>query len=152
MPFGDPDVDAFGDKLVSVWNMNEPSDVTREDSVGSNDATDSNTVASASGKDGNAASFIAANSEALELGSGVTDQSGDFVHSMWFTADLTAFGILFNETDTVGDTVALSIQWNNGTLTCFVQDGVGEKNVSTTGLSLSTFIHVVDTFFWPTPS
>ena len=141
MPFGDPDVDAFDSSLVSVWKMDESSG-TREDAVGSNDVTDINTVGSASGKNGNAADFVAANSEVLELGSGVTDQSGDFAHAMWFTSDLSAFSVVFAERNTSSNKVGLSIQWNAGTVTCFVNDGV-EKNVTTSGLSLATFINLV---------
>jgi hypothetical protein len=50
--------------LVSYWKLNEESG-DRADSVGSNTLTDNNTVASATGMRGNAASFVSANTEYL---------------------------------------------------------------------------------------
>lgn len=52
--------------LVSYWTMDETSG-TRVDSHGTNDLTDNNTVSSAAGKFGNAASFVRANSEFLSV-------------------------------------------------------------------------------------
>jgi len=58
--------------LVSYWDMEESSSgagaVTRYDLHGSNNLTDNNTTASATGKIGNGADFVAANSEYLSLG------------------------------------------------------------------------------------
>lgn len=50
--------------LVSWWSLNETSG-TRNDSHGSNHLTDNNTVGSTTGKQGNAANFISANTEYL---------------------------------------------------------------------------------------
>jgi RHS repeat-associated protein len=52
--------------LVSWWNMNESSG-TRSDSHSSNHLSDNNTVGSTTGKQGNAAQFILANSEYLSI-------------------------------------------------------------------------------------
>lgn len=57
---------ALTDNLVSWWSLDEASG-TRYDSHGTNHLTDNNTVGSATGKVGNAASFVAANSESLSI-------------------------------------------------------------------------------------
>lgn len=62
--------------LISYWELNEVSG-TRYDSHGSNDLTDNNTVTSAGGKIGNAASFVATNSEYLSVASNSSLQTGD---------------------------------------------------------------------------
>jgi len=60
-----PDADgSLVTSLTAFWNMNEASG-TRNDGFGKINLTDLNTVASASGKLGNAAEFVEANSEAL---------------------------------------------------------------------------------------
>ncbi len=56
--------------LVSWWDLDEESG-TRVDAVGSNDLTDVNTVLFTSGKIGNAAIFVGANSEKLSQDPGV---------------------------------------------------------------------------------
>ena len=57
---------ALIDNLISWWELNEASG-TRYDSHGGYHATDVNTVGSTTGKKGNAASFVAANLEQLEV-------------------------------------------------------------------------------------
>jgi RHS repeat-associated protein/uncharacterized repeat protein (TIGR01451 family) len=52
--------------LVSWWSLDETGGV-REDSHGTNDLTDNNTVGSTAGKQSNAANFVAANSESLSI-------------------------------------------------------------------------------------
>jgi hypothetical protein len=54
------------DDLVAWWSMNEESG-TREDSHGSNDLTDNNTVGYGAGKKGNAAETVDANTEYLSV-------------------------------------------------------------------------------------
>ncbi len=72
--------------LVAHWKLNEASG-TRNDSQGSNNLTDNNTVGSAVGKLDNAAVFVAANGESLTR----TDNSDlslgsdqDFTFGFWF--------------------------------------------------------------------
>lgn len=75
--------------LVSYWTMDE-SGGTRFDSHGSNDLSDNNTVESATGKIGNAASFIAVNSTYLSHVSNASLQmSGntDWTISTWVNLD-----------------------------------------------------------------
>ena len=66
---------------VIYWPLNEASG-TRVDDVGSNDLTDTNTVASAAGVFGNAADFEAGNSESLDSASTSDLQTGD-VDFLW---------------------------------------------------------------------
>ena len=72
--------------LVSYWPLNEQSG-TRYDAVGDNDLTDNNTVGYAAGKDGNAASFVEANTESLSrpgAQAGSVSLAGvDFTVSCW---------------------------------------------------------------------
>jgi hypothetical protein len=53
------------DGLVAYWKLDEGSGTTRIDSAGSNNLADNGGVGSATGKVGNAASFVAANTEYL---------------------------------------------------------------------------------------
>lgn len=84
---------AITDNLISHWTLDEASDgsgaVTRNDSWGTNHLTDINTVASATGKIGNAASFVPANLEYLSVASNSTLQTGDidFEAQAWFYLD-----------------------------------------------------------------
>lgn len=77
--------------LVSYWPLGEASG-TRDDSAGSNDLTDNNTVTQAAGKIGDAASFVAANSEYLSVADNATlDFTTAFSLSAWIYGDnLTA--------------------------------------------------------------
>lgn len=74
--------------LVSYWNLDEPSGV-RYDSHGANDLTDNNTVGSATAVAGAmhnaAASFVAANSESLGVGSLLG--SSPKTYSLWVKSD-----------------------------------------------------------------
>ena len=85
----------LNDGIVSFWTLNEESG-TRADSVGSNDLTDNNTVGFDTGKVGNAASFVQANSEYLS----VTDDSlntgdEDFTLALWIKPTSTGVGTGF---------------------------------------------------------
>lgn len=68
------------DGLVSYWPLDEESG-TRYDSVGSNDLTDNNTVGFDTGVNGNAASFVAANTEYLSRAS--VSQSAEWTMAVW---------------------------------------------------------------------
>jgi hypothetical protein len=68
--------------LLAYWKLDETSG-TRIDSHGSNNLIDNNTVGSATGKIGNAASFVAANSEYLSVNSSQLSFAGDFTISVW---------------------------------------------------------------------
>ena len=90
--------DTLTDNLVSWWDLKEENG-TREDSHGDNDLTDHNTVGSATGPRGLAASFNRDNSENLNLdldGSGLFETGQDISYCQWFRlADTTTENILF---------------------------------------------------------
>jgi hypothetical protein len=79
------------DGLVAYWKLDEASGI-RFDSVGTNHLSDNNTVGSAIGKIGNAASFVAANSEYLSSASAALDLTGNYSISVWinFTSSITS--------------------------------------------------------------
>lgn len=67
--------------MVSYWALDEESG-TRYDAVGSNHLTDNNTVGFDTGKNGNAASFIATNGESLTLAAAL--QAAPKTYSFWY--------------------------------------------------------------------
>jgi hypothetical protein len=71
--------------LVSYWKLDETSG-PRIDSVSSNNLTDNNSVGFATGKVGNAASFVRANQEYLSSASSAFDIAAneDFALSFWY--------------------------------------------------------------------
>lgn len=75
--------------LIAFWKLEEASG-TRFDSVGSNDLTDNNTVAQVAGKIGNAAHFVAADSESLSINDNPALSMGDidFTIAGWFNREL----------------------------------------------------------------
>lgn len=77
--------------LVAYWKVEEASG-TRNDAHGSNHLTDNNTVGSAAGKLGNAAQFVAANSEYLSIAdnAGLSMGAGvRFTLAAWVYPDTT---------------------------------------------------------------
>jgi hypothetical protein len=68
--------------LVAWWPMNEASG-TREDVHGSSDLTDNNTVLSTTGVQGNAALFVAANTEYLSITDNADLSAGDIAFSIF---------------------------------------------------------------------
>jgi hypothetical protein len=84
-PINAPPVSSLLTDLISHWKLNEGSG-TRSDSYGSNHLTDTNTVASTTGKIDDAASFISANSERLDLAHNASITLGanqDFSIALW---------------------------------------------------------------------
>jgi hypothetical protein len=75
-------------ELTAYWKLDETSG-TREDSFGANDLTDNNTVGSTTGKVGNAAQFIKANSEYLSIADNAALSMANisFMLSCWVYAD-----------------------------------------------------------------
>lgn len=74
--------------LVSYWSLNEASG-TRLDRHGTNHLTDNNTVGQAAGKVGQAAQFVAANSEYLSISDNASLRAGNtsFTIAAWVWAD-----------------------------------------------------------------
>jgi hypothetical protein len=96
--------------LVSWWDLDETSGA-RLDSVGSNDLTDVNTVLSAPGKIGNAADFVAANTEYLSLPDSDTfSPTGSFTASIWVlpTTTSTVYFFAKEESDPLSEWSILS--------------------------------------------
>jgi hypothetical protein len=86
---------ALLNSLIAHWKLNESSGI-RIDSHGGNDLGDINTVASAAGKLGNAASFVAGNEESLSVGDNAALSMGDidFTIALWVWFDaLTGTGL-----------------------------------------------------------
>lgn len=124
------------DDAVSLWKLDEASDgsapVTRADSIGSNDLTDNNTVASAAKGVGapanlpdNVASFAAANTEYLSVADGPTTVWGESgagaTVSLWWKPDgaPASYGLLFGR-DSLDDA--------DRTFNVYV-DGAGSQNI-----------------------
>lgn len=86
---------ALTDSLISWWSLDEASG-TRADSHGSNDLTDNNTVGSATGIVGDAASFVAANNEFLTRADNASLSTGniDFTFAFWVNSPGTSEGFL----------------------------------------------------------
>ena len=79
--------------IAAGWTLDESSG-TRVDSIGSNDLTDNNTVASATGQFSNAADFEADNTEFLSCASSADLQGGDvdFMLRGWMKLESQAGG------------------------------------------------------------
>ena len=84
-----PAASTLDDGLIHYWDLDETSG-TRADSVGAMTLTDTNTVTSAAGKNGTAASFTKENDEYLSTGVQVIPTNGDFTWCGWvkLAADL----------------------------------------------------------------
>ncbi len=87
------------DGLISHWSLDEASG-TRADSHGTNDLTDNNTVTSAAGKIGVAASFAAASSEYLSRAdnAGLRAPAGGFTIAAWVNPATAANQVLLGKT------------------------------------------------------
>lgn len=72
---------ALADNLISYWSLEEASG-TRADAHGTNDLTDNNTVAGATGKVGTAADFEADNSEYLSRADNADLSTGDIDYTV----------------------------------------------------------------------
>ncbi len=91
-PYRFSGLNSLNTSLIAYWKLNEASG-TRFDSVGSNDLADRNTVTSAAGKVGNAAEFVAANVEDLNIADNADLSMGDNVSytiAGWFRITSTA--------------------------------------------------------------
>lgn len=139
--------------LVSYWKLDEVSDgsapVTRGDSVvaSGNDLTDNNTVASAAGKIGNAASYIKANSEVLTHVDNALLSIGasDATFCAWF--NIAALGVIngvLGKDDAAGNReYGLFVQASN-VLQWYVFTAGGYQPLNSTAgaLAASTWIFV----------
>jgi hypothetical protein len=87
--------------LVSYWKLDETSGTRTDSAGGGNDLTDNNTVAGSAGKIGNAADFIAANTEFLSRpgASSVNLDGGasDYTYSAWIKTTTVATQYIFGK-------------------------------------------------------
>lgn len=124
--------------LISCWSMDETSG-TRDDSYGSNDLADNNTVGyTSSGKIGNAAYFIASNSEYLSISDNASLSMGDidFTFAAWaYFSDFNSYRPILSkwisssnnreyifEYNSVAPDFTLHLS-NNGTSSSYVPSG-----------------------------
>jgi hypothetical protein len=128
--------------LAAYWKLDETSG-TRIDSAGSNNLTDNNTVGSATGKLGNAASFVAANSEYLSVASTPGLQSSSaFTLAFWVkpnTLSPTAQGLLFK--GGASPQIEYLIRLNTNTIDFFVNSASDFAEV--TGINTTEWWFVV---------
>jgi hypothetical protein len=104
----------FNTALTSWWTLNEASG-TRSDSRGSNNLTDTNTVTSTTGKQGNAANFTGSSSEKLNRSDNSSLSAGDvdFLFCAWIypTLNNAARQTIINKGSTTTGEYRLEIDW-----------------------------------------
>jgi hypothetical protein len=127
------------DGLVAYWKLDEGSG-TRIDSAGSNNLTDNNTVGNATGKIGNAADFIRANSEYLAVALDKTNYT-TISFSFWFyiDADFPTTGIVSWSVAPNTTTPFLQLSLDSGTIRLYVD---ADFRV-TKAIALNTWYHAV---------
>lgn len=96
--------------LISFWKLEEASG-TRVDEVSGYDLTDNNTVAQGTGKIGNAAEFVDANSESLTHVSNSDFQTGDVD---WTWAGWVKFNDLASDPGIAGKTGEWGVYFSTG--------------------------------------
>jgi hypothetical protein len=130
--------------LISHWRLNETSGL-RIDSHGGIDLGDINTVGSAPGKVGNAASFIGVNEETLTIGDNAALSMGniDFAMALW---------VWFDNLDPTGlagkwstGSVEYIVYFDGGNLSFHVSpDGTGSSSVlNSQSISTGTWYFII---------
>ena len=149
-PFGNHAT--LADNLVSYWTFDEASG-TRFDSHGSNDLTDNNTVTSSTGVQGNAASFLATNSEYLNLASGISELDDQFTIAGWVkqSSYVSEAGLFANGADgDMGFRVTMNVIGNGDLLVRPVISATNTENLygyTTTGvLPTGSWVYVLITY------
>ena len=139
--------------LVSYWDLEEASG-TRYDLVGSNNLTDTNTVAGATGLVGEGASYTYANSEVLETASNLGITGGVCSVSMWvkLSTEITSGKWGFFSQGDAGTDVQFGIgyDYNGGTQRIYVnrqkQNTSNNPIYNTVTLGTSDWHHIVLTY------
>ena len=137
--------------LVSYWELEEASG-TRVDSHGSNDLTDNNTVGQATGIQGNAADFTAANDESLTIAdasqSGL-DLNSDFSIAGWVRIDTRGKdnGIASKYNSSSGDRAFMCLITAGNDLQLYLTQ-TGATSPRVLGESTSEFIEAGDVGNW----
>jgi hypothetical protein len=131
--------------LIAWWSLNEASG-TRNDSYGVNHLSDNNTVGAAAGKQGNAAVFVAANTEYLSIGDNANLSMGAgarMTACAWVNLTTkTAFRSIFTKTNgteygyllrysSTADRFVYSVTNNGSSFTFISADNFGSPALST---------------------
>jgi hypothetical protein len=115
--------------LVAYWKLDEASGI-RSDSHGTNHLTDNNTVGSTAGKLGNAAAFVAANSEYLSCDTAsLNPGTSDFTIAVWFRTTSTTYKSIagvYSGSSAAGCVLAA----DNGQVYSFFRDASGHGGFS----------------------
>ena len=133
---------------VGVWHLNDPSNSTRQDSTANNnDLTDLNTVAAAAGKIGDAAQFVAANSEGLYRTDATQtglDPTGNLTFSVWANPTTIHLGVPLSKEESATVT-GYRIRLNDSTVTfgCVVWNATASGSAGTTTTAVAgTWSHI----------
>lgn len=148
----------LGTSLVSCYDLEEASG-TRDDAEGSNNLTDTNTVTSAVGKNGNAADFEADNSEYLTITDASQtgfEPSGSWTVSAWINPETlpssNTLRLIFGKSSfNNSSSWALSLFNNAGTQSIDLDGRMSstqpaELLVAYPSLSTGTWYHIVGKF------
>lgn len=133
------------DNLISCWDLDEESG-TRDDAYGTNDLTDINTVGSASGIIGKAASFNPLNNEYLrkmDTDNSLDGGNADYTFAFWIsTRNNTTSAQLINKINGVSD-YAIS-QDSSGHINFYIGNGATwQAIVNDTTINLTTWYFVI---------
>ena len=141
--------------LVSWWDLDEASG-TRADAHGANDLTDTNTVTSTTGPDGdNAAFFVAANSEELKISdasqSGL-DITGNLSISVWvkFTSLPTTGNSMWfaGKWATAGNQRAYRFGYDNNSDVFSILAGISVSGAGTSAIDAISYTVSLSTDTW----
>jgi hypothetical protein len=133
------------DSLIAYWKLDEASG-NRADSYGPHTLTDNNTVTQAAGKVGNAAYFVAANTESLSVADHVDLRAGDrdFSCDLWFYADNlvgTQF-IMSQGSASSGAGLGFSLFLNTSNLQVRMASGATNATLTIGAVSAATWYYV----------
>lgn len=139
--------------LIAYWKLDEQSG-TRNDSRGTNHLADNNTVLYDVGKDGNAASFVRANSEYLQSAAALAlcqDGVSGCTVSAWVRPDASEnFPLIFGSATTPGGSTTRGIAMIVGTTTYYLRVGIFGSGETDIPISLTfsngTWVHIVGGF------
>jgi Concanavalin A-like lectin/glucanases superfamily len=132
--------------LISFWKLDDTSDA-----IGTNTLTNNNSVTFVAGQIGNAAHFIAANSQRLTVANNASLQVGgvDFSLSFWITSDFASVYVPVARLLNGGSSGDYYCYVNNPGIPHFgIWDGNGNSGLDLvgTGLTANVYHHIVLTY------
>lgn len=132
--------------LVSYWKLDEASG-TRFDSHGANHLTDTNTVSQAVGKLDNAAAFVRANFERLDIASNADLTTGaiDWSFACWFfpTNTVDYQGIAAKKTDNAQQEWELAVNGTNLQWYVVHEGNASSDNILLGGYTANAWNHIM---------